>query len=69
MSYLEALLIETLASDVSANEAPPPCRIGLYVDGVPNAGQLRSLEEAERRWGRQSGASAGQGKCSYASRD
>lgn len=67
MSYLEALLIETLESDVSANEELPACRIGLYVGGVPNADRLRSLEEAERRWARQLNAPVEHGKCSCGS--
>lgn len=57
MSYLEALLVETLARDVSTMGVFSSSRIGLYVDGVLNANRLRAVEEAERRWVRQLGAS------------
>jgi len=50
MSYVETLLIETLASDVSAHKVVSSSRIGLYVDGVLNAQRLDSMEKAERRW-------------------
>ena len=50
MSYVETLLIETLASEVSAKEVFSSSCAGLYVDGVLNANRLDSMEEAERRW-------------------
>ena len=54
MSYLETLLVEILARDVSNMGVFSSCRIGLYVDGVLNADRLRAVEEAERRWARHS---------------
>jgi hypothetical protein len=59
MSYLEAFLIETLESDVSAKEVFHCTGIGLYVDGVLNCDRLDAVEEAERRWACRLSASAG----------